>query len=256
MAGTQQADIGSLDPEYLAACVRFAQTHGGPPSVSDSDTNIVSDNPRALRTLRSVKPSHAVDHQGPESGPSNGRYPNSHTGNTLADTSYPQRDHGHYTRSHATTTDSANINHTGSIPSSNDNVINNQGSSPSASNTPVSAPIPKRRSGKAKTKLAKKTPLSHSGSRAVTKIGNNKDLAIRNNYDPLWVQNTGADPSSVFEFVSKMKFEDLFYTGVIQEGDRLVIGYTSAFSTAVDQGVATLTVRQSSDFLAVLHTPY
>lgn len=244
MAGIQGVDIGSFDPDYLAVCVRFAQTHGVTPSVSHSDTNIVCDNPRALQTPHYQETGHAVDHQGLEPSPSNGGYPSSYTGSTLAATSYPQHNHGHYldTRSQATTINSAYINHTGSIPSSNDNTIINQGSNPSASDTPVPAQIPKRRSRNAKTKFPQKKPLSRPHSRAVKKSGDNKGLAIRNNYDPLWVQNTGVDPSSVFNFISKMKFEDLFTTGVIQEGDELVIGYTSAFSTAVDQGVATLTV--------------
>ncbi len=244
MAGIQGIDIGSFDPDYLAVCVRFAQTHGVTASVSHSDTNIACDSSRALQTSRYQKTSNAVDYQGPQPGPSNGGYPNSYTDSTLADTSYPQHNHGHYptTRSQATTINPAYINHTGSIPSSNDNIIINQGSSQSASNTPVPAQISKRRSRNAKTKFPQKTPLSRPHSRAVNKTGDNKGRAIRNNYDPLWVQNTGVDPSSVFKFISKMKFEDLFTAGVIQEGDELVIGYTSAFSTAVDQGVATLTV--------------
>ncbi|CAF9940575.1 hypothetical protein IMSHALPRED_002081 [Imshaugia aleurites] len=157
MAGIQNIDIGSLDPEYIAVCIRCAQRHG-------------------------------VHHARP----------------TIV--------HG-------------NTQH--------------QVSNPFADNTPFPARVQKHPSRKAKTRLPKRTPQSHHPS--PTRNQQNKDLAIRYNYDPLWVQNTGADPSSVLKFCSKLCFEDLFVHGVIQKGDRLEIGYSAAFSTKAKQGIATLT---------------
>ena len=159
MAGIQDIDIGSFDPEYVAVCIRCAQRHG-------------------------------VHHARP----------------TIV---YGNTQH--------------------------------QVSNPFANNTPFPAGVQKHPSRKAKTRLPKRTPQSHHPS--PTRNQQNKDLAIRYNYDPLWVQNTGADPSSVLKFCSKLCFEDLFIHGVIQKGDRLEIGYSAAFSTKAKQGIATLTVR-------------
>ena len=39
-----------------------------------------------------------------------------------------------------------------------------------------------------------------------------------------------------------MKFEEIFRSGVIQKGDRLVIAYNRAFSVDFDKELATLTV--------------
>ena len=78
-------------------------------------------------------------------------------------------------------------------------------------------------------------PLKHSPARG---------LAVFYNYDPLWVQNTGVDAQSVFEHRSKMKFEILFYEGVIQEGDYFVINKVILYTEGVRRDdVATLTVR-------------
>lgn len=68
-------------------------------------------------------------------------------------------------------------------------------------------------------------------------------LAVLHNYDPFWVQNTGADPRSVYETHSKMKFEVLFYDGVIQTGDRLVVAVEYNVDGVVRQDEAILTVR-------------
>lgn len=70
-------------------------------------------------------------------------------------------------------------------------------------------------------------------------------LAILHGYDPLWVQRTGADPRSVFEPRSKMKFEKLFLDGVIQEGDCLVIAVTCGMDEVVRPDSAVLTVHPS-----------
>ena len=47
---TQDIDIGSLDVEYLATCVRFAQSHGifPTPQGSQLDTSVLHGNPSAL----------------------------------------------------------------------------------------------------------------------------------------------------------------------------------------------------------------
>lgn len=243
--GIHSVDVRSLDPEYLSACVLFAQSHGIYPSSSarHPDNDIASN---SLNTLP----------EDPNRGPFSTHDPKLYTSNTFADTSYPQHDRCQYSSLYTETTAADPIynQRSSSFPISNHDDINidpsfshqhsydphHRASSPYANDATAPAQARKHHSTPAPTKLHRKIPQPRL--RFVTNEVGDNGFATLHNYDPLLVQSTGADPNSVFESYSKMKFEKLFLAGVIQKADRLVIRYTGAFLSVVDNGVATLTV--------------
>ena len=62
---TQDIDIGSFDIEYLATCVRFAQSHGifPTPQGSQLDTSFLQGNPSALPQPLGQDQGTVFDHQ-------------------------------------------------------------------------------------------------------------------------------------------------------------------------------------------------
>ena len=255
------ADVRSLDSTYLSLCVRFAQSHGIYPASSalHPDTSMVYDEPCSLPHPRNQDTGSVSDHQDPITGGLSRHYPNPYTSNVFADTCYPQhdRDHDSYSSSYMETTapDLTYAQHNSNPFISNDDDMNidsnlspdlrndpqHQASNPFASDTTAPSLSENPHSALQPTQFPKKI-LQPRHLSSTSEIGD-KGLAVLHNYDPLWVQNTGADRSSVFEFSSKMKFEELFRGGVIRKGDKLVIAYTRAFSGVYDKEVATLTVR-------------
>lgn len=268
--GIHSVDVRSLDPEYLSACVLFAQSHGIYPSSSarHPDNNIASNSLNALPEGDYQSTDLAVDHQDPNRWPFSTHDHTLYTSNTFADTSYPQHDRCQYSSPYTETTAADHIynQRSSSFPISNHDDINidpsishqhsydpqHQASSPYADYATAPAQARKHHFPPAPTKLPREIPQPRL--RFVTNEVGDNGFATLHNYDPLWVQSTGADPNSVFESYSKMKFEKLFLAGVIQKADRLVIRYTGAFSSVVDNGVATLTVCGSDPRAPAPHT--
>lgn len=258
-------DIQSLDSEYLSSCVRFAQSYGRypafSPSTSHPDTSLLDHDQSSQPSPRFQNTNFAFDHQNWNPSGSSGHYPDPYTRNTYADTYDPQRHHDYsihpspYMETPATDPNYAQHNGNFSILNDDDRNVdpnyfpglpNNpqlRASNPFADDTTTQSFSDHLHSTPAPIKRPRKVRQPRHLSNT-SEIGD-KGLAVLHNYDPLWVQNTGADRSSVFEFSSKMKFEELFANGVIQKGDKLIINYSHVFSDTFDKEVATLTVCDS-----------
>ncbi len=250
-----EIDILTFSFGYLRTCVRLAQSCGiydPEPSSSSIGTDTIYDIPGALQEYLGTDTGYDIPgalqeaqyqdtnlevyHHEQNPGPSNNNYPRLETSNQSMDTNYSQHDHSFNVNPYmeTRTTDPAYNNHHNSFPiSDNHDMIidprpsqehgNDQHQNPSLSAT--DATIPDR--------------VSHFSSLAFV---DHLSLAVVYNYDPLWVEKPGAELRSVFGFISRMKFEELFRSGVMQEGDRLVVAYTYVSSELVGREVATLTV--------------
>lgn len=77
----------------------------------------------------------------------------------------------------------------------------------------------------------------------------NHDLAVVNNYDPLWMKKQKLDHQSVHQPCGDMTFEKLCYEGVIRRGDYLVIAITRNINGVSHQDEAVLTVHSVFPYL-------
>lgn len=73
-------------------------------------------------------------------------------------------------------------------------------------------------------------------------------LAVRHNYDPLWMVKRGIHPDSTLKLPNDFKFPQLFYDGVIRKGDRIMITATRSIREVVCQDVIIFTVRSSCSY--------
>ncbi len=233
-----EVDIWSLPCGYLVTCVRFVQSRGiyPNPSPSSIDTDTGYDIPGALQEAQYQNTNHEVDHHEQNPGPSNGNYFRPEISNNSMDTIYSQHDQAFNFNPYmeTRTTDPAYNNHRSSFPISDnhDMIIGPRLSQEHGNDQHQSLSL-------SATDATIRDRVSHFSNSAFI---DHSSLAVVHNYDPLWVENTGAEPSSVHGFISRMKFEELCRSGVIQQGDRLVVAYTHAFSKFLGRQVATLTV--------------
>ena len=231
--GVPNVNIQSLPYDYICSCVKFAQDNGWYPDnvAFQSDPTAPDDEQYSDDPSWSVPSplNFATNRRDPKPNGSNSLSSNPPNGSTFVDPDHHPSSHAQHD-SNVSITNDLDMDIDTDTLSVSPNTRQPQASEPPTNDATISHP--------------EETQQPHHSS-STGEEPNGKAIAILNNYDPLWVQNTGADPNSVFESYSKMKFEQLFLDGVIQKGDRLVIVYTSAFSHAFDskeKHFATLTV--------------
>lgn len=253
----QAIDIGSFDIEYLATCVRFAQSHGIFPTSQGSqlDTSFSSGSPSAPPQPLDQDQGIIFDTHNLDPNLVDNAYPDPLIGNTSATRFDTQSNDGN--------NDDPQV---GSIASQLYQAQNTRSLSPAWNDfmifdedqmEEVADPFPHHMSnpGASTTETVnRESALDVGPSRTLSPEEEDSDgqarskkhgPAILHSYDPFWVQKTGVDPRTVFEPRSKMKFEKLFLDGVIQEGDCLVIAVTCSINQVVRPDSAIFTVFSS-----------
>ena len=91
-------DIGSLDPEYLSVCVRFAQSHGILPTSSWHQQNISTSLDGPIRPIQPSDQHHSteVDHLDLDPNLFDDHHMEQYGSNTTASSNYAQVNHGKY----------------------------------------------------------------------------------------------------------------------------------------------------------------
>lgn len=254
--GAPIINIQSLPYNYLRYCVKIAQEKGLYPDnfESRSDTNISNNDSCSDAHSWSVPSSldSTTDHQDPKPNESNSHDSDPLNSSTFADTHSPEHGDDHNNNFSISNDDAMDID-TDILPNPPSSPLP-QASTPPTDHATIPSLYSNPHSTSAPTELPEETLQTSNTSEEPGVNG----LAILHNYDPLWVKNTGTEPSTVFESYSKMKFEQLFIDGVILKGDRLIISYTTAFSQLFekDTELATLTVRDSFQTPPLIFHPH
>ena len=251
---TQAIDIGSLDIEYLATCVRFAQSHGIFPTSQGSQlgTSFSPGRPFAPPGPLDQDQGTIFDTQNLDPNLVDDAYQDPLISNTSATTPDTQSNDSNNDDPQVGSI-ASQLHHTQNArsvsPAWNDFMIFDDDQmeevadtshhmfNPDASTTDTVNRESALDVGPSRTR----SPGEEEDSDGQTR-NKKQGLAILHNYDPFWVQKTGVDPRTVFEPRSKMKFEKLFLDGVIQEGDCLVIAVTCSMNQVARPDSAILTV--------------